>query len=345
MHEGAREKIAHFINAKDSSEVVFVRGTTEAINLVAYSWGLHNLKKGDEVLLSLMEHHSNIVPWEIIAKLTGFSIKYANVNNDGTLDYKDFEDKFSSKTKLACLSHVSNVSGVVNDVKRIAKVAHEHGALMLVDGAQSVPHMPVDVQDLDADFLAFSGHKMLGPTGIGALYGKKALLEKMVPFQGGGEMIKDVSFNKETGRCGISWNETPWKFEAGTPNIAGGIALTEAIKYLEHLGMYNVLKHEIMLTEYALKRMQELKKVTVYGPTDVKHKCSIIPFGAQSLSSHDVALFCDNFGIMLRSGFHCAQPLHQVFKLQSSARASFYIYNTTEEIDRFIEVLKEMEQF
>ncbi len=345
MHEGAREKIAHFINAPDSSEIVFVRGTTEAINLVAYSWGIHNLKQGDEVLLSLMEHHSNIVPWEIISKLTGFSIKYAKVHNDGTLNYEDFEGKFSSKTKLACLSHVSNVSGVVNDVKRIAKVAHDHGALMLVDGAQSVPHMPVDVQDLDADFLAFSGHKMLGPTGIGALYGKKALLEKMEPFQGGGEMIKDVSFNQEKGRCGISWNEPPWKFEAGTPNIAGGIALAEAIKYLEHLGMDEVLKHEITLTEYALKRMQELKKVTVYGPTDVKLKCGIIPFGVQGLSSHDVALFCDNFGVMLRSGFHCAQPLHQVFKLQSSARASFYIYNTTEEIDRFIDVLKEMEQF
>lgn len=345
MYERAREKVARFIHAKDSSELVFVRGTTEAINLVAYSWGLRNLKQGDEVLLSLMEHHSNIVPWEIISKITGSSIKYAKVNNDGTLDYKDFEGKISNKTKLACLSHVSNVSGVVNDVKRIAKVAHSHDALMLVDAAQSVPHMPVDVQDLDADFLVFSGHKMLGPTGIGALYGKKALLDQMEPFQGGGEMIKDVSFSQEKGHCGVSWNDPPWRFEAGTPNIAGAIALAEAIKYLEALGMSEVLKHEIMLTEYALKRMKELQKLTVYGSTDVKLKCGIIPFSVQGLSSHDVALFCDNFGIMLRSGFHCAQPLHQVFKLQSSARASFYIYNTTEEVDRFIEVLKEMEQF
>ena len=345
LHEKAREKIAQFINAKDSSEIVFVRGTTEAINLVAYSWGLYNLKQGDEVLLSLMEHHSNIVPWEIISKITGFTIKYAQVNNDGTLDYEDYESKICSKTKLASLSHVSNVSGVVNDVKRIAKIVHEHGALMMVDGAQSVPHMPVDVQDLDADFLAFSGHKMLGPTGIGALYGKKALLEKMEPFHGGGEMIKEVAYSKESQRCGISWNEPPWKFEAGTPNIAGGIGLAEAIKYLERLGMTEVLRHEVTLTKYAFKRMQELKKVTIYGPTDLSLKCGIIPFVVEGLSSHDVALFCDNYGIMLRSGFHCAQPLHQVFKLQSSARASFYIYNITEEIDRFVEVLKEMEQF
>jgi cysteine desulfurase/selenocysteine lyase len=345
LHENAREKIARFINAKDTEEIVFTRGTTEAINLVAYSWGLRNLKKGDEVLVSLMEHHSNIVPWEIISKINGFTIKYAKVNDDGTLDYGDFETKFSNKTKLASLSHVSNVSGVINDVKRIAKIAHEHGALMLVDGAQSVPHMPVDVRDIDADFLAFSGHKMLGPTGIGALYGKKALLEKMAPFQGGGEMIKEVSYNQKTGRCGIDWNDSPWKFEAGTPNICGSVALMEAIKYLENIGMDEVLKHEKMLTEYAVKTMQSCcTKLLLYGTSDPSLKCGIMPFGIVGLSSHDVALFLDNYGIMIRSGFHCAQPLHQVFKLQSSARASFYIYNTREEIDRFIEVLKEIEQ-
>ena len=345
LHENAREKIARFINAKDTEEIVFTRGTTEAINLVAYSWGLRNLKKGDEVLVSLMEHHSNIVPWEIISKINGFTIKYAKVNDDGTLDYEDFETKFSNKTKLASLSHVSNVSGVINDVKRIAKIAHKHGALMLVDGAQSVPHMPVDVRDIDADFLAFSGHKMLGPTGIGALYGKKALLEKMAPFQGGGEMIKEVSYNQKTGRCGIDWNDSPWKFEAGTPNICGSVALMEAIKYLENIGMDEVLKHEKMLTEYAVKTMQSCcTKLVLYGTSDPSLKCGIMPFGIVGLSSHDVALFLDNYGIMIRSGFHCAQPLHQVFKLQSSARASFYIYNTREEIDRFIEVLKEIEQ-
>jgi cysteine desulfurase/selenocysteine lyase len=312
---------------------------------VAYSWGLRNLKKGDEVLVSLMEHHSNIVPWEIISKINGFTIKYAKVNDDGTLDYADFESKLSSKTKLASISHVSNVSGVINDVKRLAKVAHENGALMFVDGAQSVPHMPVDVRDIDVDFLAFSGHKMLGPTGIGALYGKKALLEKMEPFQGGGEMIKEVSFNKKTEQCDISWNDPPWKFEAGTPNICGGVALMEAIKYLENIGMPEVLKHEKMLTEYAVKAMQNCcTKLVLYGPSDFSLKCGIMPFGIVGLSSHDIALFLDNYGIMIRSGFHCAQPLHQVFKLQSSARASFYIYNTREEIDRFVEILQEIER-
>jgi cysteine desulfurase/selenocysteine lyase len=346
LHEKARKTIAHFINAKDASEIVFVRGTTEAINLVAYAWGLRNLKKGDEVLVSLMEHHSNIVPWEIISKINGFTINYAKVNEDGTLDHEDFESKISSKTKLASLSHVSNVSGVINDIKRIAKVVHENGALMLVDGAQSVPHMPVDVRDLDVDFLAFSGHKMLGPTGIGALYGKKHLLETMEPFQGGGEMIKDVIFNQKTGSCGIDWNESPWKFEAGTPNICGGVALMAAIKYLESIGMTEVIAHEKMLTEYATKSMQSCcSKLVLYGTEDPALKCGIMPFGIAGLSSHDVALFLDNYGIMIRSGFHCAQPLHQVFKLQSSARASFYIYNTREEIDRFIEVLKEIEQF
>jgi len=311
---------------------------------VAYSWGLRNLKNGDEVLVSLMEHHSNIVPWELISKINGFTIKYAKVNNDGTLNYEDFESKFSSKTKIACLSHVSNVSSVVNDVKRIAKVAHEHGALMLVDGAQSVPHMRVDVRDLNMDFLAFSGHKMLGPTGIGVLYGKKEHLEKMEPFQGGGEMIRDVSFRQGREQCDITWNDPPWKFEAGTPDICGGIALMEAVKYLERIGMAEVLKHEKSLTEYAVKRMQECSKVTLHGPSDLSTRCGIIPFTVEGMSSHDVALFFDTYGIMIRSGFHCAQPLHQVFKLQSSARTSFYIYNTREEIDRFIEVLKEIEQ-
>jgi cysteine desulfurase/selenocysteine lyase len=205
--------------------------------------------------------------------------------------------------------------------------------------------MPVNVQDLDADFLCFSGHKMLGPTGVGVLYGKKNILEIMSPFQGGGEMIRDVSFSPSRQYCDISWNDLPWKFEAGTPNIAGGIALAEAIKYLEQIGMNNVLNHEIQLTEYALTQMQALKKISVYGPLDMSVKCGIIPFTMDGLSSHDIALFCDNYGIMLRSGYHCAQPLHQLFKLQSSARASFYIYNTTEEVDRFVEVLKEIEQF
>jgi len=344
LHETAREKIAKFVNARDSSEIIFVRGTTEGINLVAYSWGLRNLKRGDEVLVSLLEHHSNIVPWEILSKINGFTVKYARVNNSGILDYEDFENKLSNKTKIACLSHVSNVSGVINDVKRIGRAAHDHGALMLVDGAQSVPHKPVDVRNLDMDFLAFSGHKMLGPTGIGALYAKRQLLETMAPFQGGGEMIKEVSFAAGREQCDISLNDPPWKFEAGTPDISGAIGLMEAVKYLEKIGMDQVLGHECMLTGYAIQRMRECSKIILHGPTDTSIKCGIIPFSVQGLSSHDVALLFDNYGIMIRSGYHCAQPLHQVFKLQSSARASFYIYNTQDEVDRFVEVLKEIEQ-
>jgi cysteine desulfurase/selenocysteine lyase len=343
LHEQARETVCKFLNASEPPEIVFVRGTTEAINLVAYSWGFHNLKRGDEILVSMMEHHSNIVPWELVSKMTGCTIKYGKVNPDGTLNFEDFEGKFSKRTKLASLSHVSNVSGVINDAKRIAKVAHEHGALMLLDGAQSVPHMSVDVKDLDVDFLAFSGHKMLGPTGIGALYAKRSLLEKMDPFQGGGDMIREVIMDQKTERCSITWNDLPWKFEAGTPNICGGVTLAEAIKYLKAIGMEEIFQHEKVLTEYAMKQLQNnCAKVTLYGPNNISEKSGIIPFGVEGFSSNDVALFLDNSGIMIRSGFHCAQPLHQIFKLQSSARASFYIYNTKDEVDRFVDVLKEM---
>ena len=344
LYEKAHEEVAKFINANGMEEIVFVRGTTEAINLVAYAWGLPNLKKGDEVLVSLMEHHSNMVPWEILSKLTGFNVKYMEVNADGTLNYEAFEDMISNKTKIVCVSQVSNFSGVINDVKRATKTAHEHGALTIIDGAQSVPHLPINVKDLDVDFFAFSGHKMLGPTGIGALYGKREILEKMEPFQGGGEMIREVSFNPVTRRCSITWNDLPWKFEAGTPDICGGVGLMEAVKYLRKLGMENVSAHECMLTDYAMQRMQGCQKVKIYGPKDASVKCGIIPFNVEGLSSHDVALFLDNYGVMIRSGLHCAQPLHEIFKLNSSARASFYVYNTREEVDRFIEVLKEIGQ-
>jgi cysteine desulfurase/selenocysteine lyase len=344
LYEEAHEEVAKFIGANGIEEIIFVRGTTEAINLVAYAWGLRQLKRDDEVIISLMEHHSNIVPWELLSRIIGFNVKYIDIKNDGTLNYEDYENKISEKTKIVCISHVSNVSGVVNDMKRIAKIAHEYGALTLVDGAQSVPHMPIKVKDLDVDFLAFSGHKMLGPTGIGVLYGKREILEEMEPFHGGGEMIKEVTFNQSKRRCSITWNDLPWKFEAGTPNVGGSIGLMEAIKYLRSLGMENVMEHEKKLTEYATQLMQKCGKVKIYGPKDTSIKCGIIPFSVGDLSSHDVALFLDNYGIMVRSGFHCAQPLHEIFKIKSSARASFYIYNTHEEIDRFIEVLKEIEQ-
>jgi len=344
LYEEAHEETAKFIGARSMEEVVFVRGTTEAINLVASPSGLQNLKQGDEVLVTLMEHHSNIVPWEILSKIKGFKVKYLDVNNDGTLNYEAFKEALSPKVKMVCITHVSNVTGVINEVKAFAKLAHENGALTLVDGAQSVPHIPINVKDLDVDFLAFSGHKMLAPTGIGVLYGKKELLKQMEPFHGGGEMIKEVSFNPKTRKCSISWNDLPWKFEAGTPNICGGVGLMAAVKYLKTLGMENVKAHECALTEYAMKRLKECEKITVYGPQGSKIKCGIIPFNIEGFNSHDVALLLDSYGIMIRSGFHCAQPLHQRFKLSSSARASFYIYNTKEEIDRFIEALKEIEQ-
>jgi cysteine desulfurase/selenocysteine lyase len=345
LYEEAHEEVAKFINANGMEETVFVRGTTEAINLVAYSWGLRNLGKDDEVIVSLMEHHSNIVPWEIISKINGFRIKYVEVNGDGTLSYESFEKLVSEKTKMVCVSHVSNVTGIVNDVKRITRVAHEYGALTLVDGAQSVPHLLVDVKDLGSDFVAFSGHKMLGPTGIGVLYGKREVLEKMEPFHGGGEMIREVSYDPEKKRCSIAWNVLPWKFEAGTPNVCGAVGLMEAVRYLKRVGMDNVKEHEEMLTKYALRQMEGCcPKIMIYGTKDTSAKCGIIPFGVEGLSSHDIALFLDNYGIMVRSGFHCAQPLHEILKLNSSARVSFYIYNTREEIGRFAEVLKEIEQ-
>lgn len=343
-YESAREKIAKFINS-ERSEVIFTRGTTEAINLIAFSWGLENLKQDDEILISEMEHHSNIIPWEIISQKIGSTTRFIKIKDNGQLDLEDFENKISKKTKIVSISQVSNVTGVINDIKKIRKIVHEYNALIFVDGAQSVPHMKVDVEDLGIDFLAFSGHKMLGPTGIGSLFCKKKHYENMMPFQGGGEMIKDVNYNLLNKKTEIQWNSPPWKFEAGTPNIAGSIALAEATNYLSDIGMDEVCKHEKQLIEYAFNRLEECKKTIVYGPKDSSKKCGIIPFNVKGLSSHDIALFADNYGIMIRSGYHCAQPLHQVLKLKSSARASFYIYNTKKEIDRLIEVLKEIEQF
>jgi cysteine desulfurase/selenocysteine lyase len=343
LYEESHREVSKFINADGMEEIVFVRGTTEAINLVAYAWGLRVLNRNDEVIVSLMEHHSNIVPWEIISRMRGFRIKYVEVNADGSLNYKSFEELISRKTKIVCLSHVSNVTGIVNDVKRVSTVAHEYDALTLVDGAQSVPHMPVDVKDLGADFMAFSGHKMLGPTGIGVLYGKKEILEKMEPFHGGGEMIREVSYDSKGKQCSIIWNVLPWKFEAGTPNVGGAVGLMGAVEYLKNIGMINVRNHEEMLTKYALNHIENrCQNVEIYGTKDTSLKCGIIPFGVEGLSSHDVALYLDNYGIMIRSGFHCAQPLHELLKLNSSARASFYVYNTREEIDRFIDVLREL---
>nr|HDO80407.1 cysteine desulfurase [Candidatus Bathyarchaeota archaeon] len=341
LYEEAHEEVAKFINAKGIEEVVFVKNTTEAINLVAYSWGLRTLKQGDEVVVTLMEHHSNIVPWEMISKIKGARVKYAQINDDGTLNYVSLEQAVTSKTRIICVTQMSNVTGVINDVERISKLAHENDALCMVDAAQSVPHMPVDVKSLDADFLAFSGHKMLGPTGIGVLYGKEDVLSEMEPFLGGGDMIREVRYNWREGACEVTWNELPWKFEAGTANICGGVGLMEAIRYLKRLGMENVQKHEKELTEYALRRLMEIEKVEVYGPVR-KARGGIIPFNVSGVNHHDVALLLDQFGIMVRSGLHCAQPLHQRLGLKGTVRASFYIYNTQDEIDRMVEGSKEI---
>jgi cysteine desulfurase/selenocysteine lyase len=342
LYEEAHREVAKFINAEDMEEIVFVRGTTEAVNLVAYTLGLNELTSRDEVVVTLMDHHSNIVPWEILSKIKGFRLRYVGLTKEGLLNYQALSETLTPKTRLVCIPHVSNVTGIINDVRKIARMAHEHEALIFVDGAQSVPHMPVDVKALDVDFLAFSGHKMLAPTGIGVLYCKRRLLEGMAPFHGGGSMIKQVTYDNESERCVIEWSDLPWKFEAGTPNIGGGIGLMKAVEYLQKIGMENVERHEKELTRYALERLGELEKVQVIGSQDISIKSGIIPFLVEKFDSHDIALFLDNFGIMVRSGFHCAQPLHQQLGIRHTVRASFYIYNTQEEIDKFVQTLGQL---
>ena len=341
LYEEAHEETARLVNARGIEEIVFVKNTTEAINLVAYSLALHMLGEGDEVITTVMEHHSNIVPWEMLSKIRGFKVKYADVKGDGTLDFESLEGLITERTKIVTVTHASNVTGVINDIAKISKLAHQNNAILVVDGAQSVPHMPVDVRKLDIDFLAFSGHKMLAPTGIGVLYGKRELLEKMEPFIGGGDMIRSVKYDKIKG-CTIEWHHLPWKFEAGTPNVCNAIGLAEAIRYLKRLGMENVREHERQLTQHTLKLLQENESVEVYGPRDASTKCGIVSFNVRGLNHHDVALIFDSFGIMVRSGYHCAEPLHHRLGVEGSVRASFYIYNTMDEVERFIEVLREI---
>lgn len=328
-YEESRKKLAKFINA-DHREIVFTRGTTEAINLVRFCM---NFDKGDEVITTVMEHHSNIVPW-LMLKKRGVVVKFVDINDDGTLKTEQYDGLITEKTKLVTVTHVSNVLGTINDVKKIAKIAHDSGALCLVDAAQSVPHMPVDVKQLQCDFLAFSGHKMLGPTGSGALYGKKQLLEEMEPFHGGGEMIKTVSTEKAT------WNDLPWKFEAGTPNIADNIVLGTAVDYLEKMGMSNIRKHEKELTEYALEKLEGMKDLTIYGPMDSEKHGGVISFNLGDIHAHDLASVLNDDGIAIRSGHHCAMPLHARLGITASARASFYLYNTPEEIDKLVTALE-----
>lgn len=335
MYEHSREKIAKFINVLPE-EIIFTRNTTESINLIAYSWARPELQKGDIIAITEIEHHSNIVPWQILSQEIGTRLEYVGIDESGFLDLEHMIELIASKkVKLLSLSHMSNVLGTIVPIERIIKVAHEYNVPVLVDGAQSVPHMPVDVDKMNCDFLVFSAHKMLGPTGVGVLYAKKEYLNKMIPFMGGGDMIKEV-FKFHT-----NYNEVPYKFEAGTPNIADVVGFGAAIEYLEKIGMENIRKHEIVLTEYALESMLALKHVTVYGPRDAKYRGGVISFNIADIHPHDLATIMNEHGIAIRSGHHCAQVLMQRLDVPATSRASFYIYNTKEEIDRFVNAIKD----
>jgi len=332
--EQSREKFAGFIGAKTSKEIVFVRNATEALNVVVLSWARSNLKPGDHVLLTEMEHHSNIVPWQILAKEKGIKLDYIRINNDGTLSWDSFHELMKERPKVVSLAHVSNALGTINPVRQIAKEAHNIGATVIVDAAQSVPHMPVDVSDLECDFMAVSGHKMLAPTGIGMLYGGYDLLDHMEPLMGGGEMIKEVHLQE------ARWNDPPWKFEAGTPNIEGVIGLGAAVDYLSNLGMENVRLHEKGITKYALERLGDVKGLVLYGTRDIEKRGAAISFNLGDIHAHDLATILDTQGIAIRSGHHCAQPLMERLKVPATSRASFYIYNMKREVDILVRALE-----
>ena len=334
-HENARAKVARFINARSPEEIVFVRGTTEAINLVANSWGRTNIGPGDGIMLTEMEHHSNIVPWQLLAKEKAAHLKYIGVTSDGLLNQEDFHRHLEGGgVELLALTQTSNVVGTINPVREMVREAHSKGMMVLVDAAQSVPHMPVDVQDLDCDFLAFSGHKMCAPTGIGVLYARRKLLDEMPPYQGGGEMIREVH------QFESSWKDPPYKFEAGTVNIEGGIGLGAAVDYLSSVGMRNIRLHEKELTKYALETVSKIKGMKVYGPMDPMVRGGVVSFNLGDIHSHDMASLLDEDNIAVRSGQHCAQPLHERFNIPSTTRASFYLYNTEAEVDALESSLK-----
>jgi cysteine desulfurase/selenocysteine lyase len=357
LYEQAHRNVARFIGAQDGREIVFVRNSTEGINLVAYS-ALHaahgplRLDPGDEIVLTAMEHHSNLVPWQMVRDRRQVTLRFVDVRDDGTLDMGDLQDALSARTKLVCCTHVSNVVGTLNPVREIARLAHAAGALVLIDGAQSVPHLPTAVQELDCDFLAFSGHKMLAPMGIGVLYGRRALLEEMEPFMYGGDMIADVTLECAT------WNELPWKFEAGTPNVCGGIALggaadrrsgrqlEGAVDYLERLGMEAVRRHEVELTARALQGLRALSEVRLYGPADAESRCGVVAFTVEKdgepIDAHLIGELLDDVGIAVRAGGHCAYPLTHRLGVTGTVRASFYVYNTLQEVDDFLAALQDI---
>ncbi|MFQ0801163.1 cysteine desulfurase [Listeria monocytogenes] len=333
-YESARGKVAKFIHAREVAEIIFTRGTTSAINLVVDSYAEANIEAGDEIVISYLEHHSNLIPWQQLAKRKGAVLKYIELEEDGTISVEQAKKTIGEKTKIVALAHVSNVLGTITPIKEIAAIAHQFGAVILVDGAQAVPHMEVDVVDLDADFYAFSGHKMMAPTGIGALYGKRELLDAMEPTEFGGEMIDFVELYDST------WKELPWKFEAGTPIIGGAIALGAAIDYLAEVGLANIHAHEQALASYAIEEMSKIEGITIYGPKDASKRCGLVTFNLEGAHPHDIATILDEDGIAIRAGHHCAQPLMKWLDVSSTARASFYIYNTKEEIDALIDGLK-----
>ncbi len=338
-YEGARDKVRDFINAKSREEIVFTRGTTTALNLVAQSYGSANVGEGDEIVITYMEHHSNIIPWQQLAKAKGAVLKYIDLEEDGTLSLDKVKETITDRTKIVSVMHVSNVLGTINPIKEITEIAHAHGAVMVVDGAQAAPHIKVDVQSLDCDFYAFSGHKMGGPTGIGVLYGKKALLNKMEPVEFGGEMIDFVGLHEST------WKELPWKFEGGTPIIAGAIGLGAAIDFLEEIGLDHIERHEHDLAAYAMEKMSQVEGLTIYGPKNAEARAGVVTFNLSDVHPHDLATVLDMHGVAVRAGHHCAQPLMKWLDVSATARASFYIYNTKEDVDRLVDGLQVAKEY
>ncbi|UXR70047.1 cysteine desulfurase [Staphylococcus sp. IVB6246] len=337
-YEGARETVRQFIHAQYFEEIVFTRGTTASINLVAHSYGDANIQEGDEIVVTEMEHHANIIPWQQLAKRKGATLKFIPMTEDGELTIEAVKETITDKTKIVAVAHVSNVLGTINDMKAIAEVAHAHGAIISVDGAQSAPHMKIDVQELDVDFYSFSGHKMLGPTGIGVLYGKRQHLQNMEPIEFGGDMIDFVGLYEST------WTDLPTKFEAGTPLIAQAIGLKAAIEYIEAIGFDAIHAHEQELTQYAYEQMSQIEGIDIYGPA-VDKRAGVITFNMDDVHPHDVATALDTEGVAVRAGHHCAQPLMKWLNVSSTARASFHIYNTKEDVDQLIEGLKRTKEF
>ena len=338
LHEAARERVRSFINAASTREIVFTRGTTESMNLVASSFTEAYMKEGDEVIISTMEHHSNIVPWQLQAQRKGIVVKVIPMSDDGILDLEAYEKLFTDRTRLVSVAHVSNVLGTVNPVKQIIETAHSHGVPCLVDGAQSTPHMRIDVQELDCDFFAFSGHKMYGPTGIGVLYGKEKFLEEMPPYQGGGEMIGTVTFEHTT------WADLPFKFEAGTPDYVATHGLARAIDYMEAVGMDNIEAHERELTRYALEQMQTIPGIHIFGPMEAERRDAVISFLVGDIHHLDLGTLLDRLGIAVRTGHHCAEPLMHRLGIQGTVRASLALYNTKEEIDQLVSSIRRVSQ-